>query len=306
MIEYKCKDFYDKMQSLFIGYKMEGKGGFINLMDIRSRYYSKFSTFIQDDIDNIIKLYPDFIDDVFDKLYSFFSMYFSKNGSICFNNSQSNILCKYDKDIMLVWRSQMSYYVKTDCIFRSMLVDIDGHKIFFDVSNIEYKKANEKRYLSYKFGGIKDDGTIVFNVLFTETEMLDGDIISELKKHNVIINDDIIKRAIKKFKRQKYYDFFINKNAKAFLQEQFKLWSYQYFWDGAKKWTADRVNELQILKDIAFKIIDFISQFEDELVKIWNKPKFVKNSNYVITLDRIKDISLVEKILKHKNTLKRM
>jgi len=92
MIEYKCKDFYDKMQSLFIGYKMEGKGGFINLMDIRSRYYSKFSTFIQDDIDNIIKLYPDFIDDVFDKLYSFFSMYFSKNGSICFNNSQSNIL----------------------------------------------------------------------------------------------------------------------------------------------------------------------------------------------------------------------
>jgi len=71
------------------------------------------------------------------------------------------------------------------------------------------------------------------------------------------------------------------------LQEQFKLWSYQYFWDGAKEWTADRVNQLQILKDIAFKIIDFVSQFEDELVKIWNKPKFVKNSNYVITLDRI-------------------
>jgi len=58
---------------------------------------------------------------------------------------------------------------------------------------------------------------------------------------------------------------------------------------------------LQILKDIAFKIIDFISQFEDELVKIWNKPKFVKNSNYVITLDRINKIELIEKILKHKN-----
>ncbi|HOD97063.1 MAG TPA: site-specific DNA-methyltransferase, partial [Candidatus Paceibacterota bacterium] len=103
------------------------------------------------------------------------------------------------------------------------------------------------------------------------------------------------------FEKQSEVDFFINKNAKAFLQEQFKLWSYQYFWEGAKEWSADRVNELQILKDIAFKIIDFISQFEDELVKIWNKPKFVKNSNYVITLDRIKDISLVEKILKHKN-----
>lgn len=52
------------------------------------------------------------------------------------------------------------------------------------------------------------------------------------------------------------------------MQEQFKLWSYQYFWEGAKEWSADRVNELQILKEIAFKIIDFISQFEDELVKI--------------------------------------
>lgn len=31
---------------------------------------------------------------------------------------------------------------------------------------------------------------------------------------------------------------------------------------------------------IAYKVIDFISQFEDELVKIWNKPKFVLNSNY--------------------------
>jgi adenine-specific DNA-methyltransferase len=85
------------------------------------------------------------------------------------------------------------------------------------------------------------------------------------------------------------------------LQEQFKLWSYQYFWEGAKEWGADRVNQLQTLKNIAFKIIDFISQFEDELAKVWNKPKFVKNSNYVITLDRITNKKLVEKIKKHKN-----
>jgi adenine specific DNA methylase Mod len=90
------------------------------------------------------------------------------------------------------------------------------------------------------------------------------------------------------------------------LQEQFKLWSYQYFWEGGKEWTPDRVNQLQILKDIAFKIIDFVSQFEDELVKIWNKPKFVKNSNYVITLDKLekfgeKGIEIIRKLLTHKN-----
>jgi len=106
-------------------------------------------------------------------------------------------------------------------------------------------------------------------------------------------------------------DFFINKNAKAFLQEQFKLWSYQYFWEGGKEWTPDRVNQLEILKDIAFKIIDFVSQFEDELVKIWNKPKFVKNSNYVITLDRLekfgeKGIEIIQKLLSHENIQKQI
>ncbi|MFH7882439.1 MAG: site-specific DNA-methyltransferase, partial [Candidatus Aenigmatarchaeota archaeon] len=63
--------------------------------------------------------------------------------------------------------------------------------------------------------------------------------------------------------------------------------------------------QLKVLKDVAYKIIDFISQFEDELVRIWNKPKFVLNSNYVITLDRIakkgeNGIKLIEKLIKHK------
>src|SRR3970040_2484911 len=72
---------------------------------------------------------------------------------------------------------------------------------------------------------------------------------------------------------------------------------------GVSEWTETRIKQLQTLKDIAFKIIAFISQYENELVKIWNKPKFVLNSNYVITLDRIaeKDIALVEKLLAHKN-----
>ena len=65
--------------------------------------------------------------------------------------------------------------------------------------------------------------------------------------------------------------------------------------------SEQRIKQLQVLKDIALKVIDFISQFEDELVRIWNKPKFVLNSNYVITLDRIaaKDVALVERLLKH-------
>jgi len=189
----------------------------------------------------------------------------------------------------------------------------------------------KKRSLVFELDKVREDpegkpsasngagGTIVFSVQYSErgAKTKQDEILKAIKRKGIAITEEQLERAFRIFEKQSEVDFFINKNAKAFLQEQFKLWSYQYFWEGAKEWGADRVNQLQILKDIAFKIIDFISQFEDELVKIWNKPKFVKNSNYVITLDRIisqnsklisqnekgksQNLDLIEKIFNHPN-----
>ncbi|MFY9418687.1 MAG: site-specific DNA-methyltransferase, partial [Bacteroidales bacterium] len=316
----KEQKFYKALQDVFIGAKIEGKGGFVNLMRIKSNYYRKIEDILKKDIETALKTYPSFRDELFDKLYSFFSRYFTESGSIYFNSTpfHNNIYEKVytdEKDVILFWKTQMLYYVKTDRIFRSLPVEFPSDrgvdakggqgafKFYFDATKIENKKANEKRSLIFELNKIHEDDTIVFDVQYSEKgrKTKQDDILKAIKKKGIAINEEQLERAFRVFEKQSEVDFFINKNAKAFLQEQFKLWSYQYFWEGAKEWSADRVNQLQILKDIAFKIIDFISQFEDELVKIWNKPKFVKNSNYVITLDRIKDISLVENILKHKN-----
>lgn len=304
----KEEKFYKALQDVFIGAKIEGTGGFVNLMRIKSNYYRKIEELLKKDIEDALKKYPDFRDELFDKLYSFFSRYFTESGSIYFSSTPfyNNVYEKVytdDRDVILFWKTRMLYYVKTDRIFRSLEVESDGFKFFFDVSNLEHKKANERRSLIYELKEVKKDKTIVLAVIYSERGRVTKteDILKELKKHHINITEEQLERAFRIFERQSEVDFFINKNAKAFLQEQFKLWSYQYFWDGAKEWTAERVNQLQILKDIAFKIIDFISQFEDELVKIWNKPKFVKNSNYVVTLDRLNNIDLVEKILNHEN-----
>ena len=309
----KEKKFYETLQNIFIGAKIEGVGGFINLMRIKSKYYEKIEEILKQDIDKALEKYPSFREELFDKLYTFFSRYFTESGSIYFNSTpfHNNIYERVytnDKDVMLFWKTQMLYYVKTDRIFRSMPVEFDNLKFYFDATTIENKKANEKRTLIYELKEVKEDKTIVFSVLYSEKGKITkiDEILRELKKKHLSINEEQLERAFRIFEKQSEVDFFINKNAKAFLQEQFKLWSYQYFWDGAKEWTADRVNQLQILKDIAFKIIDFVSQFEDELVKIWNKPKFVKNSNYVITLDRLenfgnKGLEIIKKILRHKN-----
>ncbi|MBC8525714.1 MAG: site-specific DNA-methyltransferase [Candidatus Cloacimonetes bacterium] len=318
----KEQKFYNALKDIFVGAKVEGESGFINLMRIKSRYYEK-GVFpkLQNNIAKALEPFHDFKEELFDKLYTFFNRYFSESGSIYFRHTpiHQNIYEKVytdDKDVMLFWKTHMLYYIKTDRLFKNLEVDIDGYKFFFDVSTLEHKRANEKRQIIYVFKKKRGDNVIVFNVYYSErgkkTKIID--ILRALKKENIEINEDILLNAFRVFEKQNEVDYFINKNAKEFLKEQFDIWLYQYIFTGSpheigtisrggSEWTEIRIKQLQVLKNTAFNIINFISQFEDELVKIWNKPKFVLNSNYVITLDRIanKKIELVEKILNHLN-----
>ena len=305
----KEEKFYRALADIFVGVPVEGESGYINLMKIKSRYYQN-GVFprLQKDIEEALKPFPEFKDELFDKLYTFFSRYFSESGSIYFNYTpiHQNIYEKVytdDRDVILFWKTHMLYYVKTDRLFRNLETEIDGFKFSFDVSTIEHKKANEKRDIIYDFKGKKDDGTLICSVHYTEKgrKTRAEDILKTLSKQGVKINEDILERAFRVFEKQSQVDYFINKNAGEFLKEQFNIWLYQYVFSGESEWTENRIKQLQTLKDFAYKVIDFISQFEDELVRIWNKPKFVLNSNYVITLDRIadKNIELLAKVIDH-------
>ncbi len=302
--------FFDALRDIFVGAKVEGNSGYINLMRIKSNYYTKgVFPLLKQEIDKALQPFPDFREELFDKLYTFFHRYFSESGSIYFRYTSlhQNVYEKVytdDRDVMLFWKTHMLYYVKTDRIFVSLNVEMDECKFFFDASKMELKKSNEKREVIYAFRSLAEDGTLVFDVAYSErgrTTKMD-DILKDLRKSGQQLTDDTLTRAFRVFEKQSEVDYFINKNARAFLQEQFDLWLYQYLFAGQNFWSAERLAQLQALKAIAYKIIDFISQFEDELVKIWNKPKFVRNSHYIITLDYImRDEELLKRILAHPN-----
>jgi len=304
----KEEKFFEALRSVFIGAKVEGDSGFVNLMRIKSGYYSQIEKILHKDIEDKLKGHASFREELFVKLYDFFHRYFTESGSIYFNSTpfHNNIYERVytdNKDVILFWKTQMLYYVKTDRIFRSMPVELEGFKFYFDATEVEHKKSNEKRSLVYELKSVKADGTIVFLVHYSERGKgtKNDDILADLRKKSLALTKEQLEKVFRVFEKQSEVDYFINKNARDFLKEQFKLWLYQYTFDGDNVWTKERIDQLQILKDIAYKIIDFIAQFEDELVKIWNKPKFVLDSNYVITLDRIaaKDFDLIEKIIKH-------
>ncbi len=306
--------FFKALSDIFVGVPVEGQSGYINLMHIKSTYYTQ-GVFprLQADINAACApFHPDFREDLFNKLYNFFYRYFSESGSIYFRYTplHENVYERVysdDKDVMLFWKTHMLYYVKTDRLFQSLEVDADGAKVYFDVSTLQHKKANEKRDVVYEFGNVRDDGAIVLTVSYAEKgrKTKAEDILKAAKKAGAALSEDQLDRACRVFEKQAEVDYFINKDAGNFLRQQFGIWFYQYVFEPDQatgtQWTETRLQQLQAIKAIAFKIIDFIAQFEDELVKVWNKPKFVLNSHYVITLDRIaeRDAVLLARLFEH-------
>jgi len=289
--------FYTALENIFIGKEVEGESGFINLIRIKSSYYKKINTLLRNSIEKRLKelKIDDFKEEMYDKLYSFFKPYFSETGSIYYSDTpyQDNIFERVysnEEDVMLFWKTHMLYYVKSDILTVSMEVPVNGHVVYFDVRSLESKKAWEKRILIYEFAGIDSNGRIVLKANYSERGKR-TDYLNILKNANANLDDNFkvedLESAINTFQRQNEVDFFINRNVKSFLTDKFKLWIFQYINDDTSLFNEKRTLELKTLTEFANRIIDFIAQFEMELLKIWQKPKFVLNSSYVITLDRI-------------------
>jgi hypothetical protein len=291
----KERRFLDALRDLFVGAKVDGHSGYINLMRIKAGYFEHaVEPALTKDIADALTPFPEFREELFDKLHAFFSRYFSKSGSICFAYTPQHMsvyerVYTDEQDVVLFWKTHMLYYVKTDRIFRELRVAVDDHTFLFDCSALTHKKANEKRELLFTFDKVEADGVIRLSVTYSERGKLTKteDILKSLKKAGRPVKEAVLEKAMKVFARQSEVDFFINKDARGFLTEQLDLWMYQYVFKDETHWTAQRILQLQTIKSIALRLIAFIAQFEDELVRVWNKPKFVRGSHYVITLDRI-------------------
>lgn len=306
------KKFWDILTNLFVGAEVKGKSGFINLMVAKQSYFKKVKVDLLQQINDTCKDNKDFKDELYDKLYSFFHRYFSESGSIYYNYTPLfyNVYTKaynenpteiktfstdYEQvisnkqDTSLFYKTQMLYYVKSDKIFRDLEIDIGGGKKYvFDVSTMEGKKANEKKNLVYELKSIENK-SLSFNVIYSEKGKTTktADIVKEAKKSDIELNEEELKKAFQVFEKQSNVDYFINKDAKRFLTEQLDMWIYQYMFSQEVDFNMERFSQIQDFKKVASKLINFISQFENELVKIWNKPRFVINSNIVVTIDKL-------------------
>ncbi|GAA8356011.1 hypothetical protein KH0195_18620 [Helicobacter pylori] len=319
--------FYEVLENLFIGVKIEDeqeslldpspravKSGIINLLKAKSKYYQSKKQELEKLIDLKCQNNNDFKEELFDKIYSFFKRYLSANGGIYFNDTplydslytkSGYEKCSLKKDTALFYKTKDLYYVKSETIYKDFCFELENMVFNFDTSSLESKKNNEKIDLAFN---LKDadakTNTLNFSVTLSskgnQTKM--NEILKECFNQGIELDEEILKKALVKFKKQGNMDYFIHKNALGFLTEQLDLYLFEYLFKEMTAFDAKRLNEINTIKEVALKVILLVSEFENELCKIWNKPRFVLNSHFIVSLDQLKAKNYdLNKITNHKN-----
>jgi len=103
----------------------------------------------------------------------------------------------------------------------------------------------------------------------------------------------ILDKHLYDYTRRNTFDYFIHKDLFGFLRREldFYIKSEVMRLDDVEEESAPRVEQylskIKVIRRIAHKIIDFLSQIEDFQKKLWLKKKFVIQTNYCVTLDRV-------------------
>ncbi|EDP3465076.1 site-specific DNA-methyltransferase, partial [Campylobacter jejuni] len=239
---------------------------------------------------------------------NFFSTYLNETGTPFFYDTPmyKNIYARVysnSKDTSLFYKTQNLYYVKSDTIYNPLSLQSEDKKYTLNFLTDEYEQNadNNKSKINFYLQNIQDDNINIkvinsknndgANVFKQNSSEFSDVFLKTLKNAQINIKEEELKKLFKTYKKQNEVDFFIHKNAKEFLKEQFDLWLFSYVNDSITDWTKEKIDEINDLKQIAFAIIDMIADFENELKAIWLKPKFAKNAHYVFSLDTIKSHS---------------
>lgn len=280
------------------------KSGFINLLQMKSKYFGHIKNLLEKEKLN---------HSIYTKLYNFFSSYLNETGTPFFYDTpmHKNIYAKVytnSKDTSLFYKTQNLYYVKSDTIYHDAEITSEdfAYTFIFDTSYFAPNADNNKNKPLFRCKIEENIRIYVLNdkeslkdlpsVFKQNSTELSEDFLKALKNEKIMLKEEEIKKILNSYKRQNEIDFFIHKNAKAFLEEQFSLWLFKHTVDELTHWSKEKIDELNTLKRVAFKIIDFIADFEEELKAIWCKPKFAKKVEYVFSLDRI-DSALLDSVI---------
>jgi len=248
------------------------------------------------------------------------------------------------EEVVLHWANKDQYYVKTAEYFRNYHFKAGGYRVNFllreaevEVNNVvgenkyfvlcdsDFVKVDEEKrvvdvYFEWraltdeeerKFGKRNVQDALVVDAIdriFSETSGSNVGNVLRVKENG---EKTVLEKHVENYVRRNTTDYFIHKNLKAFLERELEFYIKNEVVDLDELESLDERSlriakaKVKAIREISKKIIAFLAQIEDFQKMLFEKKKFIIGTEYVITLDKIKEYageefleSIVEEILK--------
>lgn len=264
--------------------------------------------------------------EVFSDLTNFFRRYYHEGDFLSLRRYKKDVYAiPYEgEEVKLHWANADQYYVKTSEYFRDYSFKLpSGKKVHFKLVGASTEQNNnkeqddkERRFILYEQEPINEiDGELYIYFEYKAPERKQTQqrfnvetlehIFSNVKNIEWLEELQTLSPTEKNKKRtllEKYlidytarntFDYFIHKDLGGFLRREldFFIKNEIMHLDDLDTENEQRfeqyLSKIKVIKNIGHKIIAFVEQIENFQKKLWLKKKFVVESEYCITLDKI-------------------
>ena len=257
--------------------------------------------------------------DVYNHLINFFSRYYDEGDFISQRRYKDGayIIPYEGEEVKMYWANSDQYYVKTSENFNNYSFKTKyGKTITFKVVEAEIERDNNKEndkkffcihkenpfeivddeliiYFEYRAGDYKKQEEANIEIYNTLKEGIkDSEYISIFVAPNSKEKSEIEKQLYR-YTAKNTYDYFIHKDLERFLNRELDTYikNEVLFLEDMQTCNIEKTKEYlvkaQVIKDVSKKLIEFLSQIENFQRKLYLKKKFVIDTQYCVTLDRI-------------------
>jgi len=263
---------------------------------------------------------------VFSNLYSFFRRYYDEGDFLSLRRYREGVYAiPYEgEEVKLHWANADQYYIKTTEYFRDYTFTLpDGRRVHLKMVDASIEQNNnkpangqERRFiLRDDEPVIQEDGQLVIRFEYRPDPEARKQQDLNVKARQQIFeapaarnwlaalaarvptekNPDrtLIEKHLGDYTARNTFDYFIHKDLGGFLRREldFYIKNEVMHLDDIESESVPQVEQylarIRAIRRIAHKIIDFLAQIENFEKKLWLKKKFVIETNYCTTLDRI-------------------
>ncbi len=263
--------------------------------------------------------------EVFSHLFNFFRRYYSEGDFISLRRYKEGVYAiPYEgEEVKLHWANADQYYVKSSETFKDYTFKIAGGKrvgvhlvaASTEQDNNKAAQGKERRFVLADNPLSEENGELFIRFEYRPFEgkekqddlnkqAIDAVLktpgfeqwaqeLGKLAPTDKRRDRTVLEKHLTQYTARNTFDYFIHKDLGGFLRREldFYIKNEVMHLDDIEHESVPKVeqylSQIKVIRNIAHKIIQFLAQLENFQKKLWLKKKFVIETNYCITLDRV-------------------